>query len=335
MILVTGGTGLVGAHLLYELTKNGTAVKAICRATSDLKNVEKVFSYYTENYQTQYQKIQWIVADITNIPALETAFEGITHVYHCAALISFDPKDYDQLHKVNCEGTANIVNLCLAKNTKKLCFVSSIATIGKNLNDEGVDEESEWTNKDANVYALSKYDAEMEVWRGSQEGLSIVILNPGVIIGPGFWDTGSGKLFTTVAKKHRYYPPSGTGFVAVNDVVQLLVMAMNSDVDKERFIAISENLSYKDVLGFIALELNLKPPTQMLSFWQLEVLWRLDAMRSFLFKGERKISKKMVASLRENKVYLNEKVTRTFDYKFEVLQQSIAFTCEKFKKEKL
>tara|TARA_R110002051_G_scaffold234092_1_gene295680 strand:+ start:48359 stop:49366 length:1008 start_codon:yes stop_codon:yes gene_type:complete len=335
MVLVTGGTGLVGAHLLFELTKNGTAVKAICRATSDVQKVEKVFSYYTEDYQIQYQKIQWIVADITNIPDLETAFEGITHVYHCAALISFDPKDFEQLHKVNCEGTANIVNLCIAKNIKKLCYVSSIATIGKNLNYEEVDEESEWTNKDANVYALSKYYAEMEVWRGSQEGLSIVILNPGVIIGPGFWDTGSGKLYTTVTKEHRYYPPNGTGFVSVTDVVQLLVLAMNSDIDKERFITISENLKYKDVLDLIALELRLKPATQMLSFWQLEVLWRLDALGSFLFKRERKISKKMVASLRENKVYLNEKVRRFFDYKFEALQKSIAFTSEKFKQEKL
>ena len=198
-----------------------------------------------------------------------------------------------------------------------------------------MDEESEWTNKDANVYALSKYYAEMEVWRGSQEGLSIVILNPGVIIGPGFWDTGSGKLYTTVTKEHRYYPPNGTGFVSVTDVVQLLVLAMNSDIDKERFITISENLKYKDVLDLIALELRLKPATQMLSFWQLEVLWRLDALGSFLFKRERKISKKMVASLRENKVYLNEKVRRFFDYKFEALQKSIAFTSEKFKQEKL
>ncbi|WP_047416828.1 NAD-dependent epimerase/dehydratase family protein [Cellulophaga sp. Hel_I_12] len=335
MILVTGGTGLVGAHLLFELTKNGSAVKAICRATSDVQKVEKVFSYYTENYKELYQKIQWINADLTNIPDLETAFAGVTYVYHCAALISFDPKDYDQLQKVNCEGTSNIVNLCIAKNIKKLCYVSSIATIGKNLNHEAVDEETEWTKKDANVYALSKYDAEMEVWRGSQEGLAVVILNPGVIIGPGFWGTGSGKLYTTVAKEHRYYPPSGTGFVAVNDVVQLLVMAMNSNIDKERFITISENLSYKDVLGLIALELGLKPPTKALAFWQLEVLWRLDALRSFLFKGERKISQKMVASLRENKVYRNEKVTSTFNYKFQALQPSIAFTSEKFKKEKL
>lgn len=331
MILVTGGTGLVGAHLLFELTKNEAMVKAIYRANSDLKKVEKVFSYYLDNYQNQYKKIHWVIADITDIPALEIAFEDVTHVYHCAALISFDPKDYDRLYKVNCEGTANIVNFCIANNIEKLCYVSSIATVGKDLNTNEVHEESEWTGKDTNVYALSKYDAEMEVWRGSQEGLRVVILNPGVIIGAGFWNSGSGKFFSTAAKESSYFPPSGTGFVAVNDVVNLLVLAMESDTDKERFIVIAENLTYEEVLSLITTALHLKQPTKMLTFWQLAVLWRLDALRSFLFKTERKITKNQVIALQEQKIYTNKKVTETFTYSFESIQKSIAFTCKKFK----
>lgn len=333
MILVTGGTGLVGAHLLFELTKKETTVKAVCRISSDLQKVEKAFSYYSENYKELYQKIQWIVADITNIPDLETAFEGVTHVYHCAALISFDPKDYNQLQKINCEGTANIVNFCIAKNIKKLCYVSSIATIGKDVNSIEVHEESDWNSKNSNVYALTKYDAEMEVWRGSQEGLSVVILNPGVIIGPGFWDTGSGKLFTTASKEYSYYPPSGTGFVSVNDVVQLLVLAMNSTIDKERFIVISENVSYQKILSQITTELKIKPPTKMLTFWQLEILRRLDGLQSFLFHRKRKITRDTVKSLHENKLYSNEKAIKTFNHSFEPIQKSIVFTSSIFKDE--
>jgi nucleoside-diphosphate-sugar epimerase len=335
MILVTGGTGLVGAHLLFELTKTAIIIKAIHRPNSDLKKVEKVFSYYADNYKKQFQKIEWIEADINDIPALELAFDGVSHVYHCAALISFDPKDYDRLYKVNCEGTANIVNFCVAKNIKKLCYVSSIATIGKNLNSIEVDEESEWNSRYANVYALTKYDAEIEVWRGSQEGLSMAILNPGVIIGPGFWKTGSGKLFTTAAKEHRYYPPNGTGFVSVHDVVKLLVLAMNSAIDKKRFIAIAENLSYQVVLKQITSELKLKSPTRMLTFWQLSILWRLDWLQSFFFNSERKITRNNVISLKEYKTFSNRKVNELFNFSFEPVSKSIAFACAKFKEEEL
>ncbi len=335
MILVTGGTGLVGAHLLFELTKNEAVVRATCRENSDLKKVEKVFSYYSKKFQNQYKKIQWVIADINDIPALEIAFEEVTQVYHCAALISFDPEDYNRLYKVNCEGTANIVNFCIAKNIEKLCYVSSIATIGKELNSIEVNEESEWNSKDANVYALTKYDAEMEVWRGSQEGLAIAILNPGVIIGPGFWKTGSGKLFTTAAKEYNYFPPNGTGFVSVHDVVKLLILAMNSAIDKERFITVAENLNYQVVLNQITSELKLKSPTKMLTFWQLEILWRFDWLLSFLFKSERKITKKTVLSLKEEKKYSNQKVKETYNFTFELIEKSIVFTSEKFKKENL
>lgn len=331
MILVTGGTGLVGAHLLFELTKKEAVVKATFRATSDLKKVEKVFSYYAQDYQSQYQKIAWVEADINDIPALEIAFEDVTHVYHCAALISFNPRDYDTLYKVNCEGTANIVNLCIAFKIKKLCYVSSIATIGKNLNSQQVDEESEWNGKDANVYALTKYDAEMEVWRGAQEGLKVLILNPGIIIGPGFWKTGSGKLFTTAAKESNYYPPGGTGFVAVKDVVQLLIIAMQSVIDKERYIAVSENLTYKEVLNQITTELGLKPPTKVLAFWQLNIVWRLDYLRSLFLRTDRKITRNNVRSLLEHKIYSHNKLKKSFSYSFESVEKSIAFTCLKFK----
>tara|TARA_R110000868_G_scaffold325809_2_gene586672 strand:- start:3542 stop:4549 length:1008 start_codon:yes stop_codon:yes gene_type:complete len=334
MILVTGGTGLVGAHLLVQLTRAETRVKAICRPESDLKKVEKVFSYYLEGYEEYYEKIDWIIADINDLPALEIAFNTITQVYHCAALISFDTKQYAKMHKINCIGTANIVNLCIAKNIKKLCYVSSIATIGKDLNNTIVDEESDWSYKDANVYAHTKYNAEMEVWRGSQEGLETVILNPGVIIGPGFWHTGSGTIFSTAKKNYNYYPPNGTGFIAVNDIVKLMLLGMKTSVNKERFIAISENLTYKDILTKISIGLGIKPPIKELKFWQLTLLWRIDWLKNLLTQKERRITKKTVKSLREMKIYNNHKVLEAFNFTFEPIEKTIAFCCEKFLEEK-
>src|SRR5690606_20356351 len=154
MVLVTGGTGLVGSHLLFHLARNGDPVKAIHRKNSDLARVKKVFSYYSQEYEKLFEKIIWLEADLNDIPALDTCFVNVDQVYHCAAIISFDPSDFDKLQKVNVEGTANIVNMCLAHGVKKLCHVSSIATLGKSKGPMEVTEESEWNEQDANVYGM-------------------------------------------------------------------------------------------------------------------------------------------------------------------------------------
>ena len=192
MILVTGGTGLVGSHLLFHLISNGNTVRSNYRTKASIEKVRKVFGYYSEDPSTLLEQIDWVQADITDLGGLDCLFDGVQYVYHCAALISFDPKDFKLLERINVEGTANIVNLCLKYGIKKLCYVSSIAAIGPSIKQKEVTEENEWNEAKANVYGITKYNAELEVWRGSQEGLNIVIVNPGVVIGPGFWKSGSG-----------------------------------------------------------------------------------------------------------------------------------------------
>ncbi|MDX1463970.1 MAG: NAD-dependent epimerase/dehydratase family protein, partial [Marinirhabdus sp.] len=184
MILVTGGTGLVGSHLLYRLLKAGKQVRAIHRKNSSLENVVKVFSYYTDDAESLYQQIEWFEANILDITKLELAFKDVEWVYHAAAYVDFNPKNYHKLKKANIEGTANIVNLCIANSVKKLCHFSSIATLGDVVGDSKITEETYWNPEVKNsVYAITKYGAEMEVWRGTQEGVPAVILNPGVILG--------------------------------------------------------------------------------------------------------------------------------------------------------
>ncbi|HLT51184.1 MAG TPA: NAD-dependent epimerase/dehydratase family protein [Arenibacter sp.] len=333
MVLVTGGTGLLGAHLILRLLRSGIAVKAIHRRTSDLKEVEKVFGYYAPQASELFAKIIWIEADLNEIPALDKAFEDITHVYHCAALISFDPGDYESLRTINIEGTKNIVNLCLAHNIQKLCYVSSIAAIGRTLDGQAATEETDWTLEGANVYALSKMDSELEVWRGSQEGLAVVILNPGVIIGPGFWDSGTGLLFQNGYKARKHYPPGGTGFVTVNDVTTLMVKLMDSSVTNEKFIAVAENLSYKDILGRLAKEFNRPGPSIPVRFWQLEIFWRVDKLLNFLTGRGRKLTKISVRSLRNRQLFNNNKSREQLGHSYESLDSSIAFSCKKFMEE--
>ena len=334
MILVTGGTGMVGAHLLFQLlNKNTHSVRAIHRKTSDLNHVKHIFSYYSDDAEALFQKIQWVAADITNIPSLEIAFEEITHVYHCAALISFDPNDFEKLQKINVEGTANVANLCIAHGIKKLCYVSTIAAIGKSLGGAMATEENEWNDAHANVYGLTKNDAEIEVWRAGQEGVSIVIVNPGLIIGPGFWNSGSGVLFQQAFKNSKYYPPGGTGVIVVEDVVDIMIQLMESTHEHERYITIAENLRFQEILGKVARGFDRPPPQTALRFWQLEILWRLDWFRNLFSSKGRKLSKKTVTSLREQELYDNDKIVQGLNYDFRPLEKAIAFACTKFTEE--
>ncbi|QCW98594.1 NAD-dependent epimerase/dehydratase family protein [Aggregatimonas sangjinii] len=333
MILVTGGTGLVGSHLLLILLQKGYKVRAVHRKSSNLQAVQKVFSYYVENSAQMFAEIEWMLADINDIPALETAFEDIEKVYHAAALISFDPNDFDKLMKVNVEGTANIVNLCIARKVQKLCYVSSIAAIGPSLDGQPITEENEFTEQHADVYSRSKYGAELEVWRGSQEGLSVVMINPGVIIGPGFWEGGSGTLFATANKGYSFYPPSGTGFVIVTDVARMMRVAMESKLEKERFIAVAENCSYKEILVHFTTYLGVKPPTKQLQLWQLQLLRLLDIFWNTVTGKGRRITRNGIASLKQRKYYSSRKAEDELNFTFEPIKETIAFSCRIFKEE--
>ncbi|MEO9817642.1 MAG: NAD-dependent epimerase/dehydratase family protein [Flavobacteriaceae bacterium] len=331
MILVTGGTGLIGSHLLFHLTKSGKKVKASYRNKGAIQNVLKVFGYYTNKPASLLENIDWVQADIVDIGSLELLFEGVTSVYHCAAMISFDPRDYNSLVKNNTVGTANIVNLCLEHHIKKLCYVSSIATIGPSAPEQEANEQNEWIDSNISVYGLTKHYAELEVWRGSQEGLTVVIVNPGVVIGPGFWKSGSGTFFTYSSKGKKSYIPGGTGFVTVSDVVKSMVELMGSNIGAERFILVNENLSYQEIFQKIAPKLGAKVPAKRISFWVLEFFWRWDWLRSNLFRKRRRLTKNMTKGLYKREIYSNEKIKKAIDFKFENLDDAIGFCCEKFR----
>ncbi|WP_190810012.1 SDR family NAD(P)-dependent oxidoreductase [Flagellimonas sp. S3867] len=331
MILVTGGTGLIGSHLLFHLVKNGKNVKASYRNKNSIDKVLEIFGYYSDQAATLFQKISWVKADISDISSLMPLFEGVDYVYHCAALISFSPKDYQVLVKTNIEGTANMVNLCLEHSIKKLCYVSSIAAIGPSTKGQITNEENEWNDTNVSVYGLTKHEAELEVWRGSQEGLPVVMVNPGVVLGPGFWHSGSGTFFKYVSKEKKSYFPGGTGFVSINDVTNAMISLMQSDVEKEQFILVSENLSYREFFQKIAAKLNVKAPIKPIPFWLLEILWRMDWLRSNLRGKRRKLTKNVMKGLYHQETYSSTKIKNTIDFKFENLDDMIEFCCEKFK----
>ena len=336
MILVTGGTGLVGSHLLFQLLKSNMAIRAIYRREKTLKRVKHVFSYFSDDAETLFNKIEWIEADINNIPQLQAAFKSITHVYHCAAFVSFEPDKYRLLRKINIEGTANIVNLCLSHKVEKLCYVSSIATIGHHSNpDKLIDEHTEWNPEDDNnVYAITKYGAELEVWRGTQEGLDAVIVNPGIIIGAGYWNGGSsGNMFKRMHNGMSYYTTGVTGFVDVWDVVNAMQWLMTSTIKNEGFILVAESLSFKTVQTKIAEALEVKPPTKEAKPWILGIAWRLDWLNQKLFGKRRSLSKQAAKSTIRISKYDNTKLKNALDFEFKPINTSIDEVSQLFQKD--
>jgi dihydroflavonol-4-reductase len=319
MILVTGATGLVGSHLVLHLLGQDQKVKALYRDENGKQKVKTVFEYY--NKQELFAKIHWCQADILDIPSLEVAFRDVNYVYHCAALISFDPKDEENLRKINIEGTQNIISFCIDFKIKKLCYVSSIAALGDLAPHETiVTEECEWNPEmQHSDYAISKYGAEMEVWRAQQEGLDIIVVNPGVILGPLFWTEGSGEIYTKVKKGLPFYTKGSTGFVSVNDVVNILSLLMQSNVVGEKFILVSENKTYQDIAFTIAEILEVKKPKLYAGKFLTNFAWRADWFLATFFGKKRTLTNDLANSLHSVDLYSNNKILKELNYHFEVI----------------
>lgn len=331
MILVTGGTGLVGSHLLYFLLKENETVRAIKRTSSDLNPVKSVFKSY--NAQSLFKNIEWVTADILDVPSLEDAFTAVTQVYHCAAMIRFSVSDYRALKKVNIEGTANVVNLCISHAIKKLCHVSSVGALGKSINGSPISEETQWNPEaDNNVYAISKFGAEMEVWRGSQEGLDVIIIQPSLILGEGHWNSASGSFFTKVKKGIPKYPKGGTGFVDVQDVVKAMVLLMQSEVKNKSFLVSGTNLSYQEAITQIANNIGAKAPKTSAKNWHLSLLAFFQKFASVFTGKKSSLNKDSIRSIQHISEYDGSKITTVIPFEYSVIRNTLKRICAAFVK---
>ena len=247
MILVTGATGFIGSNLLYKLVKyNVNNIVATYRYKSNKDKISALFRSKFPDGNLGFDKIIWRKAELRDFHSLIEAFSGITRVYHCAAFISFAFSDRQKLYEINQKGTAYIVDLCLKNNIEKLVYVSSVASLGSEDNETLVDENTAWDNNiDKTPYSYSKYGAEMEVWRGSQEGLDVAIINPGIILGPG---SPIEKTFNLMNNWLSFYTPGISGYVWVEDVIFVMIKLMNSEIKSERFVLVSENWSGKSMI---------------------------------------------------------------------------------------
>ena len=322
MIFITGGTGLVGAHILLKLTENGHKVKALKRNESSLTVIENIFSHY--NKADLLQSIEWIDGDLLDLFSLEEGIKDCQTVIHCAAIVSFNPKDFEKMMKQNVEGTANIVNLCLEHNIEKLGYVSSIATLGSVEENKVRTEDDYWKESKSNTqYAISKYLSEQEVWRGVEEGLNSVIVNPSVILGPGDWTKGSSQMFEKVWSGLKFYSTGSTGYVDVLDVAECLIKLLNSAIVNERFILNAGQMKYREVFDTIAESLNKPKPHIKVTPFLKEVAWRVEWLKSKITNKNPLVTKETANTAMKNKNFSNQKIVDALGYEFIPILESI------------
>jgi dihydroflavonol-4-reductase len=334
MIVVTGGTGLVGAHLLLELLKGDDKVRAIIREDTNPEKALRIWRHYVKDPENLLEKTEWFRCDICDKVSLYEALQGADQVYHCAAKVTFDGRDRRKMFEVNALGTQNIVNICIEQKNIKLVHVSSIAAIGKSVNGTSLMETDGWPVKSKSVYAQTKTIAELEVWRGIAEGLNAVIVNPAVIIGPGDWQQSSSRFFDIVYRGLKYYTKGITGFVDVQDVTKAMIRLMNEEISGERFILISENMSIRDFFQKIALSLGVLAPSRYASPGLTSLAWRFEYLRSFFTGIPPAITRQSARASHGAKYYSSAKIIELLNFSFTPMEKCIAQTAKFYLKEK-
>lgn len=324
MVFVTGATGILGRIIVLELLKKGVSVRAAKRPQSNIQEVKSSYRYYVENSEELFSNIEWVDVDFDDISSLEKALEGITEVYHCAAKVSFNPNDEKEMYHTNVEGTKNLLYACEDSQVQKFLYVSSIAVLDL-VNEKGeLDEDSDFNPKiDHSAYAITKHLAEMEVWRASAEGLNTIIINPGIIVGSGNWDSSSGELFSTF-EKNKYTFSGGSAYVDVRDVANIAVLLMEKNTFGQRYIVLSENCKYETIGNYIRRALRLSNSV-LVSPEKLKLGVFLNNVLGWAIPKLRLATSTNVKSVSSFSWISNKKIKEELSYEFIQIDDSIDF----------
>lgn len=330
MILVTGGTGLIGSHLILELTRSGKKIRALKRSSSDLSLVKRLMDSYGENSEMLFSHIDWVDGEVEDYDSIMDALKGIDEVYHCAAMVSFNKKDLSKMLEINVGGTANIVDACIEGSVTKLCHVSSVASLGASTDNSPVSESTQWgKSKGKSGYAVSKFRSEMEVWRGMEHGLKAVIVNPSVVIGPGQWNSGSGLLFGTIAKGFPFYTNGVTGYVDVRDVVKAMVASMDKEKWGKRYLLNGANISYKEVFTLISEAMGKMPPHIKVTPFMSSIAWPIAWFASLFSRNAPAITKETAKSGHSKTYYSSALATEELGIEFTSIAEAVKNTATK------
>jgi dihydroflavonol-4-reductase len=336
LVLLTGGSGLVGGHLLVHLLQAGKKVRVMVRPTSSFTQIQRICSFYEMPYNTLKESVEWVEGDTLDFVRLIEIMNGVKEVYHCAAVVSFNNKNCDELMRTNIKGTANMVDAAKKAGVDKFCFISSIASLGSTSNGALITENTpRKIDKESSAYSESKFKSELEVWRATSEGLNTVILNPGVILGPGNPGKGSLLLFQNGRKGIPFYTKATTGYVDVRDICRISIELMDKGIFGKRFILVSENVHNGDLLGLIAQEYGKKAPSIEAGKLLLSTGAFLSRIAGLITGKTPQFTKDTARSIQHPQRFSNTAIVETLQYDFIPLKQTIKDTCDFLKRNRL
>lgn len=319
-ILVTGGTGLLGGYLIETLCAKGLRVRALHRAIPPRLRLADA------------TLVEWVYGDVLDVISIDDAMDGIKEVYHCAAIVSFHPRRLKEMHRINVDGTANIVNACLRHNIRKLVHVSSVSALGRKRDGQTITEDAKWDEEsNGSAYGRTKFMAEMEVQRGIGEGLNAVMVNPSIILGVGDWHKGSSAMFRNAFNEFPWYTDGGTGLVDARDVADVMIRLMDSDISGARFIVSAENWPYRKVFTEMANALGKKPPHLHARPWMGALVWRWEALKSRFTGEEPLLTRETADTARVHVSYDHGRLLAALPgFKFRPLAASITDYCREY-----
>ena len=336
LAFLTGCTGLVGGHFLIHLYQSGYHIRALVRSTSSFDQVRLICAFYNQSFDELYDSVEWIWGNTLDYVGLCERMTGVEDVYHCAAIVSFNSKNSKELLRTNIQGTSNMVDAALKCGIKRFCFISSIGALGNAKKGDFVYENTpRKSNGESSVYSDSKFRSELEVWRAGNEGLNTVILNPGIILGPGTPTKGSLLLIQAGRKGMPFYTKATTGYVDVRDVCRAGMELMGKNKFGKHFILVSENIDNKELFSMIASEFNKKPPR----FFAGKTILLLGAFLSEIYgKASGKmpqLTRETAKTAQNSQKYSNQQIRSTLDFNFIPLRQTIRDTCDFLKENKI
>jgi len=324
-VLVTGGTGFLGAYIIRELVEKGYAVRAIRRDNHPPAFISP----------TTWQSVEWVSGDVLDVTGLEEAMEDVDAVIHAAAKVSFSTRDRRELFHTNINGTANVVNLALEKNIKRFLHISSVAALGRVGNGEQVTEEKKWSDSKWNTnYAISKFHGEVEVWRGIGEGLPAAIVNPSTLLGYGDWNSGSCALFRSAFREFPWYTEGVNGFVDVTDAARAIVGLLESDISGERYILNGDNWTFRSLFDHMADGFGKKRPSREATPFLAGIAWRMARLKT-VFTGKPSILTRESAKVARTKTFFdNSKILQQLPgFRFTPLEETIKNACNAYLRE--
>jgi dihydroflavonol-4-reductase len=317
MIAVTGATGLIGSHLTYALLKRNQTVLALGSQENNFQKIKQVFKYYNDDFEKHAHQLKFEVCDVLDIWQLETLFQGVDTVYHCAALVSFAPKDKEHMFKINAEGTANVVNAAMANEVKRFCYISSVATLSNPDFKLNINESVVWkSSPEQSNYTISKYMAEREVWRAFEEGLNGVIVNPSIVLGPIESHQSSAQLVLQAKRGIKFYTGGSSGFVDVRDVAAAAIALVDNQKFGQRFILSGFNASYKVLFSKLNVLFGNKAPTIFIPKWLLKIAAPFSRLLNKISKSIPIIHKENIQSAYHQASFSNDKVSINLNMKF-------------------